>query len=83
MTPEKRALKNERSRLKAIAHRERRNEAYFNRIRTIRNYGCGIPLSASNKDGVTNSWKDPNSPTGYSQICSYRGVCQSPCNGDC
>jgi len=30
-------------------------------------------------------WADPNSPTGYSQKCSYEayGTCQSPCNGDC
>ena len=29
------------------------------------------------------SWPDSNSPTGYSQNCSYQGICQSPCNGDC
>jgi len=29
------------------------------------------------------SWYDPNSPTGYTQNCSYYGTCQSPCNGDC
>jgi len=28
-------------------------------------------------------WADDNSPTGYSQNCSYRGTCQAPCNGDC
>ena len=28
-------------------------------------------------------WKDWNSPTGWRQICSYRGTCQFPCNGDC
>lgn len=29
------------------------------------------------------SWLDPNSDTGYSQVCEYFGTCQSPCNGDC
>lgn len=28
-------------------------------------------------------WEDENSPTGYSQVCSWRGTCQHPCNGDC
>ena len=28
-------------------------------------------------------WYDSDSPTGYSQYCSYVGTCQSPCNGDC
>ena len=28
-------------------------------------------------------WQDSNSPTGFSQKCSYQGTCQHPCNGDC
>jgi hypothetical protein len=32
---------------------------------------------------IGESWLDSNSPTGYSQVCSYQGTCQSPCNGDC
>lgn len=28
-------------------------------------------------------WEDPESPTGYTQVCDYFGTCQSPCNGDC
>ena len=34
------------------------------------------------------AWEDSNSPTGWSQFCSYQpsfgqSTCQYPCNGDC
>lgn len=66
---------------RAMLHRAKRRENYVMRVRKAHEYGA--PISAINKDGTTNSWRDYNSPTGYSQICSYRGICQSPCNGDC
>lgn len=68
---------------RAKAHRAKRMEKYVSKIRQVSNYGRSIPLSAISRWGITNSWADPNSPTGYSQICSYQGICQSPCNGDC
>lgn len=69
----------ERARMHAI----KRWSIYLAKIKIARDKGC--PLSAIRKDGTTTSWRDPNSPTGYSQICSYDvyGTCQSPCNGDC
>ncbi len=45
-----------------------------------------VPISAARckvKHGYYKEWADSNSPTGYSQVCSYQGICQSPCNGDC
>ena len=56
-----------------------RNEKYRQRIAEARRYD--IPFS-----GVKyGSWSDPNSPTGYSQMCEWPAgsICQSPCNGDC
>jgi hypothetical protein len=41
----------------------------------------GVPVAAIKHSGY--SWQDSNSPTGYTQRCSYIGTCQSPCNGDC
>ena len=35
------------------------------------------------KKGSSGPWSDSDSPTGYSQQCSYMGTCQYPCNGDC
>jgi hypothetical protein len=65
--------------LKRIRIRKsKRNNEY---IRAVRNRISGAPLSVA-KNGY-GSWPDPDSPTGYSQICSYYGTCQSPCNGDC
>ena len=71
---------------RAANRRARRNERYFSRIRTAREIDSYVPLHAIDKYGiVSGSWEDPNSPTGYSQKCSYEayGTCQSPCNGDC
>ena len=28
-------------------------------------------------------WRDDDSPTGWSQVCDYQGICQYPCVGDC
>jgi hypothetical protein len=66
---------------RASRRRNKRNDAYRRRVSQAQEYGC--PLHAVTRYGVTGSWADPNSPTGYSQVCSYRGICQSPCNGDC
>lgn len=73
---------------KARAHnrRSKRNAKYFNKIRIANSIGFGVPLHAVDSDGrVTGSWPDSDSPTGYTQKCSYDawGTCQSPCNGDC
>lgn len=57
--------------------KDERNSEYRGLVRKAREYGC--PISGV-KGG---SWPDSDSPTGYSQICSYQGICQSPCNGDC
>jgi hypothetical protein len=72
---------------RAIERRKKRREIYVNRIREIRRIETSIylPLSLISKSGyyLGASWDDPNSPTGRSQVCSYYGICQSPCNGDC
>ena len=57
--------------------KDKRNDNYRRLSDKANEYGCGI---GGAKGG---SWADPNSPTGYSQVCSYQGICQSPCNGDC
>lgn len=70
---EKRKLRAERRRLK-------------NRERNGIDGNTNLPLRARRqiaKKGHADSWEDPNSPTGYSQVCSYYDTCQSPCNGDC
>ena len=57
-----------------------------NRERNGIDGNSNLPLRARRqiyKNGYANAWEDPNSPTGYSQVCSYYGTCQSPCNGDC
>ena len=83
-------MKAEEKALKKIARSERRrtirNEKYFNKIRSAKERGYYIPLHAVDKNGYAGgSWLDSNSPTGYSQVCSYEayGTCQSPCTGDC
>jgi hypothetical protein len=62
-------------------HREKRNDKYRGRVRLASEIGA--PLYAVTDYGVTGHWPDSNSPTGYSQKCSYKGICQYPCNGDC
>lgn len=80
MTPEKRTIKNEARKQKAINHRIKRNNKYFDRITQAKELGC--PLYSIGKYGAEH-WKDDNSPTGFSQKCSYQGICEFPCNGDC
>ena len=55
-----------------------RNDKYRSDSRRAQEYGC--PLYAVRTGGA---WQDDSSPTGWTQVCSYRGTCQSPCNGDC
>lgn len=71
--------------IRSALRRKKRREVYTDKIKRAHKVGYGVPLSAFKKDGTTNSWPDPNSPTGYTQVCSYKvyGTCQSPCNGDC
>lgn len=59
--------------------KEKRNEKY----RSLVTKAIGDNISFSGQKW--GSWADSNSPTGFSQICSYGvyGTCQSPCNGDC
>jgi hypothetical protein len=63
-----------------IARKKQRFGIY--RKLSIEANALGIPLCSVRNGG---SWSDPDSPTGYSQKCSYEvwGTCQSPCNGDC
>ena len=70
---------------RAHKRKQKRNEIYHMKIQKVRDLGNYIPLSAVDKDGTINSWQDPSSSTGYSQVCSYDvyGICESPCNGDC
>lgn len=70
---------------RAQERRLKKNEKYFAKIRAVREINVWLPLSAVTRYGLSGSWEDPSSPTGYSQVCSYEayGTCQSPCNGDC
>jgi hypothetical protein len=56
-------------------------------IRTQKRFEKLLSLAREKEDNYGHkrgeSWADSNSPTGYFQICSWQGICQSPCNGDC
>lgn len=83
MTREEKIIKRK---LRAYKRRQKKNKVYHSKIKTVRDMGNYIPLSAVDRRGFAiNCWSDSNSPTGYSQRCSYGayGICQSPCNGDC
>ena len=81
MTQEERKATNKEQKLFAAkSHKEKRNQKYFNRISQARDLRC--PLYAITKWG-TSHWVDYDSPTGFSQKCSYQGICEYPCNGDC
>lgn len=62
------------------ARRVKRMRKYVGKIDSARLRGIPSWVSLSDFHG---SWEDPNSPTGYSQVCDYFDTCQSPCNGDC
>jgi hypothetical protein len=83
MTREEKVLKRKARAQRRIQKRLKEREA----VKAATRWGQ-YPLAAARykvKHGYYNSWYDPNSPTGYSQVCSYEayGTCQSPCNGDC
>jgi hypothetical protein len=73
--------KHAKRKARAEYRRKVRMTKYIEKIDKVQHLPYGVPLSA----GEYGSWPDPNSPTGYSQVCSYEayGICQSPCNGDC
>lgn len=56
----------------------KRNDAYRELARKAQEIGC--PISAIKHHAP---WRCSSSPTGWRQICSYQGTCESPCNGDC
>jgi hypothetical protein len=58
--------------------KEERNNKYRKLSSRANEFNCSI--SGAKPGGC---WADSSSPTGYSQICSWQGTCQSPCNGDC
>ena len=68
---------------RAFNRAKKHNEKYHSRISQAQDIGMYVPLYVVRRDGTTDSWADSSSPTGYSQVCSYQGICQSPCNGDC
>lgn len=57
--------------------KEKRNNKYRDLAAEARM--SGIPIWCV-KQGY---WEDDESPTGYSQVCDWKGTCQYPCNGDC
>jgi hypothetical protein len=73
----------EKRKARSYRRRKARMERYISRINMAREVGDDVPLYCVQNGYVSGSWPDPNSPTGYSQKCSYYGICQSPCNGDC
>lgn len=65
-------------------HEKRKARAYKRRGKRMEDY----KEKRLNGRPRYSSWRDPNSPTGYSQYCCYQpgwgdSICQSPCNGDC
>lgn len=81
MTREQKKAKRKK---RALARWQRRKDEAA-KIRKVM-YEKDIPWPAARsfvRRGFLISWKDSNSPTGYSQLCSWQGHCQSPCNGDC
>lgn len=73
---------------RAMERAKKHNEKYHAKIQaaaqswnnaTAKAYG--VSLSQAKTGG--GYWPDSRSPTGYSQVCSYQGICQFPCNGDC
>lgn len=86
MTPEEKNKRRESNKAEKIRrakfHTMRRNQKYFDKISQAHGLGYSCPLHAVNS-GYMQSWEDPKSPTGYSQRCSYQGICEYPCNGDC
>lgn len=73
--------KHEKKKARAAYRRKIRMAKYVEKIKLAEGLPHGVSLSGSRYG----SWADPNSPTGYSQVCCYEaaGICQSPCNGDC
>lgn len=65
------------------ARRKRRMDKYIEKIKLERASGIHERFSLSNSIDSSRIWLDPNSPTGYSQVCSWQGICKSPFNGDC
>jgi len=78
MTREEKVAKRK---LRASKRAEKRNAKYRSKVSEIAK--SGVPSWVSLSGMKYGSWADSNSPTGYSQICCYYGICQSPCNGDC
>jgi hypothetical protein len=70
----------EKKKLRANLRRQK------NRERNGFDQDSSLPMRARRqiaKKGHADAWEDPDSPTGYTQVCSYWATCQSPCNGDC
>lgn len=68
---------------KRKARAEKRKAARNKKYRDFIHVNRGL-IDVAGFSGVKyGAWADSNSPTGYSQVCSYEGICQSPCNGDC
>jgi len=59
--------------------KEARNEEYRRKVQVARDTNRPFSVDA------WGCWADPDSPTGYSQMCEWPtgSTCQSPCNGDC
>ena len=74
--------KHAKRKARAEYRRKVRMTKYIEKIDKVRDRPW---LTISQGVNYGSSWPDPNSPTGYSQVCDYEayGICQSPCNGDC
>jgi hypothetical protein len=73
--------KHAKRKVRAKKRKAIRMAKYVEKIQAVSHLPSHVSLSNRGFD----SWEDPNSPTGYSQVCSYEvyGTCESPCNGDC
>lgn len=64
----------------------RRNNLYYDAINLMNREGFSLGWAmkiVKGKAYLNGPWEDPDSPTGWSQVCDYVGTCQHPCNGDC
>lgn len=79
-------MKREEKIKKRIARAKRRKEKRDQTYREL----CSeltenkpVPFSGLRRDYGDQPWPTHDSPTGWLQRCSYEGICQYPCNGDC
>ncbi len=80
MTREEKIIKRKTRAAYRANKRAEKYRTFLNKNTDAINKGGFYIAKRSERGGC---WEDSDSPTGYSQVCSYQGICQYPCNGDC